>query len=68
MSLVIHFLIGFMTPRGSLTWQLFYFGWLWQIAPTEDRGALGSLNQIGINIGILLALVAGLPLADMPSW
>lgn len=39
-----------------------------EIAPTEDRGALGSLNQIGINIGILLALVAGLPLADMPSW
>lgn len=42
--------------------------WLWQIAPTEDRGALGSLNQLGINIGILLALVAGLPLADIPSW
>ncbi|KAG0565315.1 hypothetical protein M758_8G176000 [Ceratodon purpureus] len=39
-----------------------------EIAPTEDRGALGSLNQLGINIGILLALVAGLPLADSPNW
>ncbi|XP_024402624.1 plastidic glucose transporter 4 isoform X4 [Physcomitrium patens] len=39
-----------------------------EIAPTEDRGSLGSLNQIGINIGILLALVAGLPLAHSPNW
>jgi len=39
-----------------------------EISPMEDRGALGSLNQVSINIGILLAIVAGLPLADSPSW
>ena len=39
-----------------------------QISPTEIRGALGSVNQLFICIGILLALVAGLPLARNPLW
>ncbi|ESW23608.1 hypothetical protein PHAVU_004G061900 [Phaseolus vulgaris] len=39
-----------------------------EISPTEVRGALGSVNQLFICIGILLALVAGLPLAGNPSW
>lgn len=39
-----------------------------QISPTEIRGALGSVNQLFICIGILLALVAGLPLAGNPIW
>ncbi|CAN1198968.1 Plastidic glucose transporter 4 [Linum perenne] len=39
-----------------------------QISPTEVRGALGSVNQLFICIGILLALVAGLPLAGNPLW
>jgi hypothetical protein len=30
--------------------------------------ALGSLNQLAICIGILLAVVAGLPLAGDPQW
>jgi hypothetical protein len=39
-----------------------------QISPTEIRGALGSVNQLFICIGILAALVAGLPLAQNPAW
>ncbi|CAL9012691.1 unnamed protein product [Prunus brigantina] len=39
-----------------------------EISPTEIRGALGSVNQLFICIGILGALVAGLPLAANPLW
>ncbi|XP_011021266.1 PREDICTED: plastidic glucose transporter 4 isoform X1 [Populus euphratica] len=39
-----------------------------EISPTEIRGVLGSVNQLFICIGILLALVAGLPLAGNPIW
>ncbi|KAL7090292.1 hypothetical protein ACP275_12G031800 [Erythranthe tilingii] len=39
-----------------------------EISPTEIRGTLGSANQLFICIGILAALVAGLPLADNPLW
>lgn len=39
-----------------------------EISPTEIRGALGSVNQLFICIGILLALVAGLPLAGNSIW
>ena len=39
-----------------------------QISPTEIRGALGSVNQLFICVGILVALVAGLPLAGNPLW
>ncbi|ERN04021.1 plastidic glucose transporter 4 [Amborella trichopoda] len=39
-----------------------------EISPTEIRGALGSINQLFICVGILAALVAGLPLAQNPTW
>lgn len=39
-----------------------------EISPTEIRGALGSVNQLFICIGILAALIAGLPLAGNPLW
>ncbi|KAL5722122.1 hypothetical protein ACHQM5_005681 [Ranunculus cassubicifolius] len=39
-----------------------------EISPTEIRGALGSVNQLFICVGILAALVAGLPLAKNPLW
>ncbi|KAL6007533.1 hypothetical protein ACLOJK_033031 [Asimina triloba] len=39
-----------------------------EVSPTEIRGALGSVNQLFICIGILAALVAGLPLAGNPLW
>lgn len=39
-----------------------------EISPTEIRGALGSANQLFICIGVLAALLAGLPLARNPLW
>ncbi|XP_078431058.1 plastidic GLC translocator [Wolffia australiana] len=39
-----------------------------EISPTEIRGTLGTINQLFICIGILGALVAGLPLAGNPLW
>jgi MFS family permease len=39
-----------------------------QVSPTEIRGALGSVNQLSICVGILLALLAGLPLVSNPAW
>jgi MFS family permease len=39
-----------------------------EIAPEKMRGTLGSLNQLAICIGILLAVIAGLPLAGNPLW
>nr|XP_043640278.1 plastidic glucose transporter 4-like [Erigeron canadensis] len=39
-----------------------------EISPTEIRGTLGSINQLFICIGILVALVAGLPLSTNPLW
>ncbi|KAG8373742.1 hypothetical protein BUALT_Bualt11G0056600 [Buddleja alternifolia] len=39
-----------------------------EISPTEIRGTLGSVNQLFICVGILAALVAGLPLAANPLW
>ncbi|CAM8997944.1 unnamed protein product [Rhodiola kirilowii] len=39
-----------------------------EISPTEIRGTLGSVNQLFICIGILGALVAGLPLSGNPLW
>ena len=38
-----------------------------EIAPEKARGTLGSLNQLMVCIGILVAVVAGLPLADDPN-
>ncbi|WVZ05443.1 hypothetical protein V8G54_018789 [Vigna mungo] len=39
-----------------------------EISPTDIRGALGSVNQLFICIGILAALLAGLPLEGNPRW
>ena len=40
-----------------------------EIAPPKQRGLLGSINQLTICTGILIALVAGLPLATYPgAW
>ncbi|KAJ7518339.1 hypothetical protein O6H91_21G064600 [Diphasiastrum complanatum] len=39
-----------------------------EISPTDIRGALGSVNQLFICVGILAALVAGLPLAGNTIW
>ncbi|MCO5581659.1 hypothetical protein L7F22_035548 [Adiantum nelumboides] len=39
-----------------------------EISPTSVRGTYGSLGQIATCIGILGALVAGLPVATIPGW
>ncbi|QCE12933.1 MFS transporter [Vigna unguiculata] len=39
-----------------------------EISPTDIRGALGSVNQLFICIGILAALLVGLPLEGNPIW
>jgi sugar porter (SP) family MFS transporter len=39
-----------------------------EIAPPQHRGVLGSVNQLSICIGILAALLAGLPLATVPGF
>lgn len=48
--------------------QTFYIEKTLQISPTEIRGTLGSVNQLFICVGILAALVAGLPLVGNPAW
>lgn len=39
-----------------------------EVAPTNIRGLLGAVNQLAINVGILGALLAGLPLSTNPGW
>ncbi|GAQ91744.1 hexose transporter [Klebsormidium nitens] len=39
-----------------------------EVSPPNIRGALGSVNQLAICIGILGALLAGLPLSENPGW
>jgi sugar porter (SP) family MFS transporter len=39
-----------------------------EVSPTEIRGTMGTLNQLFICVGILVALIAGLPLGDIPAW
>lgn len=57
-----------MTPDNFARADVLTLNCFDQISPTEIRGALGSVNQLFICIGILLALVAGLPLAGNPLW
>ena len=42
--------------------------YLSELAPTELRGSLGSLNQLMITIGILAAYLVSYGFADMGAW
>lgn len=42
--------------------------YIFEISPNEIRGALGSLNHLCIWMGLLVGLVAGIPLARHPLW
>ncbi|MCI2914864.1 sugar porter family MFS transporter [Staphylococcus hominis] len=42
--------------------------YLTEMAPTELRGSLGSLNQLMITIGILAAYLVNYAFADMGAW
>ncbi|SMN22573.1 similar to Saccharomyces cerevisiae YGL104C VPS73 Mitochondrial protein [Maudiozyma saulgeensis] len=39
-----------------------------EIAPSQWKGALGSMNQLSINLGILLTQTLALPLANLQDW
>ncbi|XP_074381382.1 plastidic glucose transporter 4 [Apium graveolens] len=39
-----------------------------EISPSEMRSTMGSINQLFICVGILAALVAGVPLTSNPLW
>ena len=39
-----------------------------QVAPTRYRGALGCLPQVGTCLGIIIALLLGLPSETDPHW
>ena len=39
-----------------------FFRYLSEIAPMTLRGALGTVNQLGVTVGLLLSQVLGLPL------
>lgn len=39
-----------------------------EVSPTQVRGVYGSFAQIATCIGMLVALVAGLPIHSNPSW
>ena len=42
--------------------------YLSEMAPTEYRGSLGSLNQLMITIGILAAYLVNYAFADIEGW
>ncbi|CAG8449785.1 1912_t:CDS:2 [Diversispora eburnea] len=42
--------------------------YLAEISPIEYRGAIGTMNQLGIVAGILLAQIEGLYLSNVPGW
>lgn len=42
--------------------------YLAEMAPTESRGSLGSLNQLMITIGILSSYLVNYAFADMEGW
>ena len=58
------FVIGLAVGSAALVVPLY----LSEIAPTEIRGAIGSLNQMMIVIGILAAFIVNAILASSGDW
>lgn len=55
--------------HGVVAKDFFFWGvpdHLW-VSPTEIHGAPGSVNQLSICVGILLALIARFPLVNNPA-
>lgn len=73
-------LSGFATSVDAMVWGRALVGvgiglssavvplYISEVAPTDIRGLLGAVNQLAINVGILGALIAGLPLSTNPGW
>ncbi|KAI8372860.1 major facilitator superfamily domain-containing protein [Radiomyces spectabilis] len=64
MFIVGRLLSGVSCGLGSLVVPT-YIG---EVSTVRSRGMMGTCNQFGIVIGILLASVIGLPLATVPLW
>jgi MFS transporter, SP family, sugar:H+ symporter len=58
------FVIGLAVGSAALVVPLY----LSEVAPTEIRGAIGSLNQLMIVVGILAAFIANAILASSGDW
>ena len=57
-------ILGLAVGTAALTVPLY----LSEIAPTEIRGAITSLNQLMITVGILVAYIVNALLADAEAW
>ncbi|KYH14053.1 glucose transporter GlcP [Staphylococcus kloosii] len=64
MLILGRFIIG-LAVGGSMATVPVYLS---EMAPTEFRGSLGSLNQLMITIGILAAYLVNYAFADMEAW
>ena len=62
--IIIGRLIIGLAVGGSMSTVPVYF----EMAPTEYRGSLGSLNQLMITIGILAAYLVNYAFADIEGW
>ena len=58
------FVIGLAVGAAALTVPLY----LSEVAPTEIRGAISSLNQLMITVGILVAYIVDAILASSGAW
>src|SRR3954469_242789 len=58
------FVLGLAVGSAALVVPLY----LSEIAPTEIRGAISSLNQLMITVGILVAFLVNAALASSGSW
>ncbi|KAJ1541061.1 uncharacterized protein FZC25_8978g4847 [Saccharomyces cerevisiae] len=58
------FLVGMSCGTAIVITPLF----INEIAPVEWRGAMGSMNQVSINLGILLTQTLALKYADSYNW
>ena len=58
------FVLGLAVGCAALVVPLY----LSEIAPTEIRGAVGSLNQLAIVVGILVAFIVNAALASTEEW
>ncbi|KAI9271764.1 major facilitator superfamily domain-containing protein [Phascolomyces articulosus] len=64
MFIIGRILCGFSCGLGSLTTPT-YIG---ETSSIRSRGAMGTLNQFFIVIGILLSSIIGLPTSNVPFW
>ncbi len=58
------FINGFAMGQFSLLVPLY----ISEIAPASLRGTMGTCNQLGITVGLAIAFVIGLPIADNLEW